>query len=151
MTNIKCERKFEIDLLAIDPKTLERYHVESSIHTTSKLTSKAKFSNVKNSLDYYQKHKFENQFVKQVINEVFSNQPYTKILFVWNIEDRVYEIARRDYKIEIQSLMGIISALINTKPTCGSRDDILRTMELVTLSLGKEKARGSYSRRKNLC
>jgi hypothetical protein len=41
--NIKCPGQFEIDLLAIDPKTNTRYHIESGVSVSrgySKLTAK---------------------------------------------------------------------------------------------------------------
>jgi hypothetical protein len=41
--NIKCKGQFEIDLLAIDPVNLNRYHIESSVSISgsfSKLTAK---------------------------------------------------------------------------------------------------------------
>jgi len=41
--NIKCEGQLEIDLLAVDPVSLERYHIESGVSISgaySKLTSK---------------------------------------------------------------------------------------------------------------
>jgi len=34
MTNIKCRGGKEIDLLAINPQTLKRYHVEARVTTT---------------------------------------------------------------------------------------------------------------------
>jgi len=41
--NIKCKGQFEIDLLAIDPVSLDRYHIESGVSvsgTFSALTTK---------------------------------------------------------------------------------------------------------------
>ena len=34
MTNIKCKRGKEVDLLAVNPRTGEKYHVESRIDTS---------------------------------------------------------------------------------------------------------------------
>ena len=42
IANIRCEGQFEIDLLAIDPVTLGRYHIESGVSISggySKLTA----------------------------------------------------------------------------------------------------------------
>ena len=33
--NIKCEGQFEIDLLAIDPRSLNRYHIESGVSVSA--------------------------------------------------------------------------------------------------------------------
>ena len=41
--NVRCDGQFEIDLLAIDPVTLARYHIETSVSGSvaySKLTAK---------------------------------------------------------------------------------------------------------------
>jgi hypothetical protein len=42
MTNVKCKGGKEIDLLAMDPKTLEKYHVESRVSTSFKLRREAR-------------------------------------------------------------------------------------------------------------
>jgi Holliday junction resolvase-like predicted endonuclease len=59
MTNIRCKGGKEIDLLAINPKTLERYHVKSRVSTTFKLKLKATYSKkgrcYKNGIDYFAK------------------------------------------------------------------------------------------------
>lgn len=42
--NVKCEKQLEIDLLAIDPLTLHRYQIETSVCSSqafSKLTGKS--------------------------------------------------------------------------------------------------------------
>jgi hypothetical protein len=31
ISNIRCHGQYEIDLLAIDPKSLARYHIETSV------------------------------------------------------------------------------------------------------------------------
>jgi hypothetical protein len=43
ISNIKCSRQYEIDLIAIDPVKLERYHIESGVVSAqaySSLTNK---------------------------------------------------------------------------------------------------------------
>ena len=37
MTNVKCEGQKELDLLAVNPRTSEKYHVESRVSTSFKL------------------------------------------------------------------------------------------------------------------
>ena len=70
--NLRCDGQFEIDLLAIDPASLERYHIESSVSGSkvySKLTGK-KFDpallkervqkpKMRRTLGYFIDHKFE--------------------------------------------------------------------------------------------
>ena len=59
MTNIRCKRGKEIDLLAIDPQTGEKYHVESRVGTApsfkirEKDTSTSKGRPHKIGLDYF--------------------------------------------------------------------------------------------------
>jgi hypothetical protein len=45
MTNIKCRGNKEIDLLAINPKTQERFHVEIRIATRHKARAPTKTQN----------------------------------------------------------------------------------------------------------
>ena len=43
ISNIRCEGQYEIDLLAVNPVTLERYHIETSVSGSqvfAKLTAK---------------------------------------------------------------------------------------------------------------
>jgi hypothetical protein len=67
MANVKCKGGKEIDLLAINPKNLERYHIESRVSTTFKLRHKATFTKGgtchKNGIDYISKEKFSDKHV----------------------------------------------------------------------------------------
>jgi len=57
MTNIRCEGRKEIDLLATNPRTSEKYHVESSVLTSRKLkleaTHKKDGTCHKDGVDYF--------------------------------------------------------------------------------------------------
>jgi hypothetical protein len=146
MTNIQLKGKKEIDLLAINPITQQRYHVEARISTTFKLKLKATYTKDgrchKNGLDYFSREKFEHPIVKQKIRELFGKSDYHKVLVVWDTEDNfkvLPQIAEREYGIEIMGLRGIIHEFTHKKITSGSRDDILRIMELVSLVQKEEK------------
>jgi hypothetical protein len=69
--NIKCDGQYEIDLLAIDPVTLQRYHIESSVSASkgfSRLTAKTfdpedlkvrvKIPAARRTLGYFRDRKF---------------------------------------------------------------------------------------------
>ena len=69
--NIKCPGQYEIDLLAIDPVNLHRYHIESGVSISgsySKLTAKqysekdlknrVKTAGQRRTLGYFAKRKF---------------------------------------------------------------------------------------------
>jgi hypothetical protein len=144
MTNIKCKKdNKEIDLLAINPETLERYHVESRIATTFKLKDKATYTKDgrchKNGLDYFHKEKFNNPIVQEKIKEFFGENSYHKWLVVWDWnkegsnEFAFKELAEKQYGIEVVTLRAMIFRFMKCRITSGSRDDILRTMELVRL------------------
>jgi len=92
MSNIKCEGNKEIDLLAINPKTFERYHVEARVTTSFKLRSEAthvksgtwKGRSHRNGIDSLAKEKFNHPYVQQKINEIFNTTNYSKVLIVWD-------------------------------------------------------------------
>jgi hypothetical protein len=144
MTNVKCEGNKEIDLLSINPITMERCHVESRISTTFKLRLEATYTKRgtchRNGLDYFNKEKFEHPAVKKKILELFGNVPYSKVLFIWDTQcggGTIRRIAKEKYGIEIMDLGAIIAVFKGLKLPSGSRDDVLRIMELVS-KLDKE-------------
>ena len=149
MTNIQLKSKKEIDLLAINPLTSERYHVESCVHTTSKLRLKLSLKEIKDGgtphkygIDYFDNKKFEHYIVKKYVNQIFDDKPYHKILVVWDTQEGIQELnktSEAQYGIEVWSLKGIIYNYSNHRRTYGSRDDFLRIMELVFLSKNWEK------------
>ena len=147
MTNIQVDRegqkeKYEIDLLAFDPENNEYYHIESSIRTTSKLRLKSKVYSKKNyTVEKFYREKFANYLVEKHINGIIKNKPYNKILVVWDTQDDLKELNQKakNLGIKVISLMGIIQSLSNHKKTSGSRDIVLRIMELVYLEKKWEK------------
>jgi hypothetical protein len=67
---------------------------------------------------------------------VFGDAKYHKVIVVWNTEDTFIlpRVAEKHYGIEIMGLRGIIHEFTHNKITSGSRDDVLRVLELVSLS-----------------
>jgi hypothetical protein len=128
MTNILLKGRKEIDLLAINPLTGERYHVEVSIWTTEKVPESW-------LSDDFEKKKFENPLVKHKICELFGNAPYSKALVVWDVKDnKVAGAAKKQFGIDIWFIRDVIQELkqaISNGKIKGSRDDILRVLELV--------------------
>jgi len=150
MTNIQLKGKKEIDLLAINPITLERYHVEARISTTFKLRLEATYTKDgrchKDGIDYFHKEKFEHPIVKQKIHELFGDSDYHKVLVVWDTKDNfkvLPKIAEKEYGIEIRRLRDMIQHFMMRKVTSGSRDDVLRLMELIALEK-RESLQESY-------
>lgn len=147
MTNIQLKGKKEIDLLAINPRNSHRYHIESRVSTTFKLREKATYTKDgkchKNGLDYFSKEKFDHPTVREKIRELFGSDDYTRILVIWNTQDDfevIPEKALDKYRIHLMSLKSIINGFTNKQVTSGSRDDVLRVLELVSL-IQKEKSR----------
>lgn len=141
MANIQLKHgdKYEIDLLAADLINEQYYHVESSVKTTHKLKFRA--TNEKNkgySVESFLK-KFNRYKIKTYVEWLFNNKPYHKVLVVWDKDVRELNEKCKPLGIEIRSLIGIIYDLSNHKITSGSRDDILRTMELVFLEKNGKK------------
>ena len=94
----------------------------------------------KNGVDYFQKEKFEHSAVKKKISDVFGKVPHKKILVVWDVkDDSVIPCAAKDpYNIEIWKIQELLQKF--GKYVSGSRDDVLRIMELVSLSQKEGRA-----------
>lgn len=141
MTNIRCKRNKEIDLLAIHPKTDEKYHVESRIGTSPSFKIRLHDTYTKSGrayrigLDYFAKEKFDHPLVKEKIKEIFGDVDYNKWLVVWNVQDvDVIKQAKVKFGIRITSIGLLLSRMVEKGQVKGSRDDILRVIELMTLS-----------------
>lgn len=148
MTNIRLKGNKEIDLLAINPKTEEKFHVEARISTSRGFALKEKDTYTskgrphKRGLDYFEKEKFNHPIVVGKIHELFGDSNYRKVLIVWNTEDNfahLPQLAKEKFNIEIWGLRHFLRAFMFKRLTIGSRDDILRTMELVASILQEEK------------
>jgi len=138
MTNIKCEGRHEIDLLAINPKKPEKYHVESTCRTSRKSVLRQK------ELDTILESKFRSLEVTKKIHEIFGDSSYKKILVVWDASDDLTSV---EPDFSIRKIMPMISRLVERTPR-GSRDDILRLAELMNLAKKKEIA--SFEKRYEL-
>jgi len=147
MTNIRLKGGKEIDLLAVNPKTGEKYHVEVRAPTSpafalrEKDTSKGRA--YRRDLDYFSREKFNHPIVLDKIRELIGGSEYYKILVVWSTQDnfaKLPQIAEEKYDIQIWGLRGMIHDLIQQRITLGSRDDVLRIMELVSLVRKEESA-----------
>ena len=137
MTNVRCKGGKEIDLLAINPITKEKYHIESRVSTTFKLREKATMkengTSHKNGLDYFKREKFEHQAVTTRIKELFGDLNYSKVLVVHDTEEPTKSFIQRALKkFGIYVLMkDIIADLKEEVKVKGSRDDIMRFVELI--------------------
>ena len=125
MTNIRCEGKKEIDLLAINARTGNKLHVESRVWTNRKLDLKILSSLVE--------EKFDDLRVKKKIREFFGDSKYGRWLVVspQTVDFQLDEIAREKFGIEIKYIDTILRMIMRKSKHFGSRDHILRTLEIV--------------------
>jgi hypothetical protein len=89
MTNIRLKGGKEIDLLAFNPRTGEKYHVEARVSTTSAFKLRLHDTKLKDGrvhrrgLDFFNKQKFNHPTVLKKIHELFHSEKYRKILVIW--------------------------------------------------------------------
>jgi len=148
MTNIRCKGGKEIDLLAVNLLHGKKYHVECRISTSPSFklrlsdshTSKGKPH--RRGLDYFIKEKFYHPSVVERIQQLFldsdidktENTDYEKILVIWDIDPidiNLKVIAKNEFGIEVVGMTRLLKNMIEERITVGSRDDVLRTMELI--------------------
>ena len=143
--NIKCEKQLEIDLLAIEPVTLDRYHIETSVSGSqgfSKLTSK-KFDPallkvrvqqpaMRRTVGYFTEHKFGAEPVVSKLKEYgFKPGAYKKIVVSWGWppDARVEAKAAKIELWDFRDIMRETAASIRDKHSYFT-DDTLRTIGL---------------------
>lgn len=84
------------------------------------------------------KIKFAHPTVANAVKEIFGSNEYRRVLVVWDVEDaQVIEQARSRYRIEvwrIEDLMNQLALEVKTKPY---RDDVLRTIQLISGRIGR--------------
>lgn len=139
MTNIMLEGGKEIDLLAFDPITKERYHVEVRVATGRGFRLRLVDTQTKNGrkhrrgLDTLNEIKFAHATVVNAVKEIFGGGAYRKVLVVWDVEDSaVIEQAKSHYDIEVWKISNIISELTGEVKSRPYRNDVLRTIQLIS-------------------
>lgn len=117
-----------------------KYHVEARIGTSPSFkirekdtyTSKGKPHKI--GLDYFAKEKFDHTSVKNKISEILGTNSYRKVLVVWNVKDMsLLDIAPKKYGFEIWFIDDLINELLVKGNLKGSRDDVLRVIELISI------------------
>ncbi len=139
MTNIMLEGGKEIDLLAVNPISGEKFHIEVRVATGRGFRLRLIDTQTKSGrkhrrgLDTLNEIKFAHPTVVSAVREIFGGGEYRKVLVVWDIEDRsVIEHAKSLYDIEIWKISDIMSELIREVGTKSYRDDVLRTIQLIS-------------------
>ena len=139
MTNIMLEGGKEIDLLAFNPTTGEKYHIEVRVATGRGFRLRLVDTQTKNGrkhrrgLDTLNEIKFAHPTVVSAVKEIFGGGAYKKVLVVWDVEDsEVIEHARSIYNIEIWKISDLIGELMQKVKTKPYRNDVLRTIQLIS-------------------
>ena len=139
MTNIVLEGSKEIDILAYNPLTLEKYHIEVRVATGSGFrlrmvdTQTKKGFKHRRGLDTLNESKFAHSIVADKIRQIFGSSKYRKVLVVWDVENaEVVTQAKALYDIEVWKISDILKEMRKELKTQPFRDDVLRTMQLIS-------------------
>jgi len=88
MTNIRLKRNKEIDLIAVDPRNGEKFHVESRVTLTGFTLLKkdtyakkgmSKGKPHRRGLDFFDKEKFGHKIVVDALKKIFGDADYRRI------------------------------------------------------------------------
>jgi len=155
IANIKCPGQLEIDLLAIDPVSGQRYHIESGVSVSggfSKLTAESfstdmlkqssKQAGQRRTIGYFRDRKFSAPgIIAKLEGYGFKSGDYRRIIVTWGWTDEAKNQADaadielwdfRDVMLEIAKISSARSYFT---------DDTLRTLQLMVKSV-KERGRG---------
>jgi hypothetical protein len=139
MTNIMLEGGKEIDLLAVDPISGEKYHIEVRVATGRGFRLRLIDTQTKSGrkhrrgLDTLNEIKFSHPTVVNAVREIFGSSEYRKVLVVWDVEDaEVVEQARNIYNVEVWKMADLMNRLVREVKTKPYRNDVLRTIQLIS-------------------
>jgi hypothetical protein len=142
MTNVMLEGGKEIDLLAVNPISGEKFHIEVRVTIEKAFRLRLVDTQTKNGrkhkrgMDTLNEIKFSHPTVVKAVTEIFGSSEYRKVLVVWDVEEEsVIEQAKSLYEIEIWKMSDVLSELAKEVKTKAYRDDVLRTVQLISSRL----------------
>jgi hypothetical protein len=152
--NIKCSGGLkEIDILAIDPVNLNRYHIEISVSISrsySKITSKpydpvlrkqrGKTAQQRVTLGFFVEDKFEApEVLKSLKKYGFQDNNYEKILVAWDWDDGVPNLSQKE-SITLWRFPDLLNAVMEKFENIRSyhTDDTVRTLQLIAFTRSKQ-------------
>ena len=143
MTNVMLEGGKEIDLLAVNPISGEKFHIEVRVAIEKAFKLRVIDTQTKNGrkhrrgMDTLNEIKFSHTTVVKAVTEIFGGSEYRKVLVVWDVEEKsVIEKAKSLYGIEVWKVSDLMNALIQEVKTKAYRDDVLRTLQLISGGVG---------------
>jgi hypothetical protein len=141
MTNIMLEGGKEIDILAVNPMSGEKFHIEVRVTIGRGFRLRMVDTQTKSGrkhrrgMDTLDSIKFTPPTVVKAITEIFGSPEYTKVLVAWEVEDEgVIEQSKKRYGIEIWRISDIMAELMREVGTKAYRDDVLRLVQLLSAS-----------------
>jgi hypothetical protein len=148
--NLRCTGQFEIDLLAINPVSLERYHIETSVSGSqnfSRLTTKTfdpellkekvEKAGQRRTLGFFLERKFGVPEVKAELAKYgFVDGEYHNVIVTWDWTPEAAAEAKQAGVVlwSFQEIMREIAATIRHKRSYFT-DDTLRTINLFVRAL----------------
>jgi hypothetical protein len=139
MTNIMLEGGKEIDLLAFNPISKKKYHIEVRVATGRGFRLRLIDTQTKNGrkhrrgLDTLNEIKFAHPTVVSAVKGIFGGDEYRKVLVVWDVEDSaVIEQAKSIYGIDVWKMADLMNQLMREVKTKPYRNDVLRTIQLIS-------------------
>ncbi|RME61396.1 hypothetical protein D6779_00130 [Candidatus Parcubacteria bacterium] len=142
--NIKCPGQYEIDLLAIDPVSLDRYHIEVGVSVSgaySKLTAKpfsqedlkqrTKMAGQRRTLGYFLERKFNVPEVQHTLRQYGFGDDYGKVIVSWGWTEEAAKQAEKAGVIlwDFREIIREIGERFKKTRTYFA-DDTLRTLQL---------------------
>jgi hypothetical protein len=143
--NIPCKGQFEIDLLAVDPVSFDRYHIESSVSVSpafSKLTAKpfsedalrdrVQQGSQRRTLGYFIKRKFgRNNVIEKLAEYGFKPGKYTRVIVTRGWTEEAAEEAT-GHGIVLWDFSGLMKEIAERfkNERVYFTDDTLRTLNL---------------------
>jgi len=128
----------EIDLLAVNPISGEKYHIEVRVTIEKGFRIRMVDTQTKSGrkhrrgIDTLNTIKFKP--VEDAVKGIFGSSEYRKVLVVWDVEDSsVIEQAKSLYNIEVWKMSDVMSELVREVKTKAYRDDVLRTIQLISI------------------
>lgn len=143
MTNVMLGGGKEIDLLAFNPVSGEKFHIEVRIATGRGFRLRMIDTQTRNGrkhkrgLDTLNEIKFEPPIVTSYIKKIFGSSEYKKVLVVWDVQNgEVIKGAEDIYNIKLWKLSDIMGEMMRKIGTKSYRDDVLRTVQLISKMIG---------------
>jgi hypothetical protein len=146
--NIRCSGQLEIDLLAVDPATLKRYHIETGVsisETFCELTDKPFSQDIlrtrsgsasqRRTFGYFLERKFGHPSILETLKRYgFEQGEYGRIIVSWGWAAGVDRLAA-DAGIELWDFRELLEEIVRTNEDGRSYhvDDTCRTLHLYSL------------------